>query len=54
MFNMNTKEIATSKGMFGGIVLIAAGAYMLWKGDGNLGIMAIGNGLGIMGIRDAQ
>ena len=43
-----------SKGMIGGAILIVAGAYIIYKGSYDLGMIAIGNGLGIMGIRDAQ
>ena len=54
MIKMEPKKVIKSKGMLGGFLLIGVGMYMISKGDFNTGMLAIGNGLGIMGIRDAQ
>ena len=54
VIKMPIDKAAKSKGMLGGLILIGAGAYIIYAGNPELGLVAIGNGLGIMGIRDAQ
>jgi len=54
MINMTASDAVKSKGMLGGAFLAAVGLYLIYKGNMDLGMIAIGNGLGIMGIRDAK
>jgi len=54
MIKTPLNKAVKSKGMLGGFFLIVVGVYLIYKGDTNTGMLAIGNGMGIMGIRDAQ
>ena len=49
---MGLKKAATSKGMIGGALVFCLGAYMVIKGDHINGMLAVGFGLSLMGIRD--
>lgn len=51
---MPVKEAIQSKAMIAGIFLCGVGAYLIYKGDSTTGMLAIGNGMGIMGIRDSH
>lgn len=50
--NMTAVQALKSKAMLGGLALLIAGGFLMYKGEYVLGLTAIGNGLGIMGIRD--
>lgn len=53
--SMTVKQSIKSKGMLAGYGLIALGIYLIvGKEMAELGLGVIMNGLGIMGIRDAQ
>lgn len=51
--NMTAGQAVKSKAMIGGVFLIGAGVYLLKVGQYDMAMLSIGNGLGIMGIRDA-
>lgn len=51
---MPMKSVIKSKGMLGGLFLCGVGLYLLSVDNQDLGMIAIGNGFGILGIRDAQ
>jgi len=54
MFRINAKAALKSKGIIGGLVVVALGIYMVYKSEYELGMLAVGNGLALLGIRDAQ
>lgn len=54
MFRTSTKDMVKSKAMLGGLLLVGLGVYLVVKGNTEQGMLAVGNGLGIMGIRDKQ
>jgi len=54
MFNRPVNEVLKSKGMIAGLGLVGFGAYLIYKGNQDFGYAMLLNGLGILGIRDAQ
>lgn len=46
------KEAIKSRAMLGGLLLVGLGVYLVIDGRGEMGMAAIANGMGIMGIRD--
>lgn len=54
MINMTAKQAIRSKGMIGGAIVLGLGLFLAYKGQYELAVAAVGNGLSLMGIRDAQ
>ena len=52
MIKMPLKKAVTSKGMIGGAIVVALGIYIVIQGDFTSGMLAVGGGLSLMGIRD--
>lgn len=52
MIKMPIKEAIKSRAMLGGLLLIGLGVYLVIDGRTEVGMGAIANGMGIMGIRD--
>lgn len=51
--SMTVKQALTSKGMWGGLIMMGMGAYLIYDKQYELGIAQVGAGLSLMGIRDA-
>jgi len=52
--NMTLKQALTSKGILGGLGLIAVGVFLMTKDQYALGAGQISLGLGMIGIRDSK
>lgn len=53
-FNMTAGQMAKSKAMLGGFILLGLGGYLVAQAQYELGAGVIGNAIGLMGIRDAK
>lgn len=54
MIKMPVSEAVKSKGMIGGAIVVCLGLFLAYRGEYVLAVAAVGNGLSLMGIRDAQ
>ncbi len=53
-FKMPAGDIIVSKAMLAGLGLVAFGAYLIYAGSQEFGYAMLLNGLGYLGVRDAQ
>jgi len=53
-FKMPVGDIIVSKAMLAGLGLVGFGAYLIYAGSQEFGYAMLLNGLGYLGVRDAQ